>query len=164
MSKIRYDRTSYACIFRDFKPDPSLCKKPKSLYTQNCGRKSGREQARSKEKVKEKSKKQTKPAKVPKQQPRITPIVTENSEVEETDRDKRILRPRPVTRYEKTRRRTVREKKRKASSNQPQTKPKQVTATRKRGRPPKSNSTKCQKPVRKVKRLQRRAGLRKPKA
>jgi len=35
MSKIRYDRTSYACIFnpgdkvwvRDFKPDPSLCKK-----------------------------------------------------------------------------------------------------------------------------------------
>jgi hypothetical protein len=153
MSKIRYDRTSYACIFkpgdkvwvRDFKPDPSLCKKfcnawrgpytvlqriDNVIYKLKPDKAKGRviqmhrnnlkvciprivdgnqeekEQARSKEKVEEKSKKQTKPAKVTKQQPnerrtkqqpRIIPIVTENSEEAETDRNKRVLRPRPVT-------------------------------------------------------------------
>ena len=135
MSKIRYDRTSYACIFkpgdkvwvRDFKPDPSLCKKfcngpytvlqriDNVIYKLKPDKVKGRviqmhrnnlkvciprivdgnqeekEQARSKEKVEEKSKKQTKPAKVTKQQPRIIPIVTENSEVAETDRNKRVL-------------------------------------------------------------------------
>ena len=80
-----------------------------------------REQASTKEKVEEKSRKHAKPTIIPRQEPRVT----EKSEITpETDRDQKILRPRAVTKYDETKRRTVREKKQKASSNQPQTNPK----------------------------------------
>ena len=67
-----------------------------------------REQASTKEKVEEKSRKHAKPTRIPRQEPRVT----EKSEITpETNRDQKILRPRAVTKYDETKRRTVREKK-----------------------------------------------------